>query len=397
MPNLCINRIKASGPAEAIAEFASNCVPLHFFDQVIPIPDHLKKADEETLRNWKIENWGATYIEDFQTHVYEKTSIEMTFVTPWDTPRPIFREMAKRHPQVAFRVTAYETGLEVSYIMTSQDGVIHEEEPGLTEELITEVDGESPKIDEYYLEPAKLIDPPATDPYFLIIMREVESALEGYPVYNPPHHGIEMAMPEEHARDNFDYFMCQREGRVEYLRTFLSSFDVTLHFDEQGKQPLDEWFAKYAGFLFVHEEGSSFLTHMPPWTGPRSGLNVIFDLAILLGEFATRENPFLYWEMYTDVPTGMRKTDEEYQKPVLAGHKTNPQWRFYIIRDLYDACRSLRKMTYLRRKPWFSIFKRQERLSLSRIHTQFFSRKLKQIHFIAHGDIASANAALNAD
>jgi hypothetical protein len=72
---------------------------------------------------------------------------------------------------------------------------------------------------------------------------------------------------------------------------------VPLDFTDQTKAAPDKWLATHAAFLYVSETGSSFLTHNPEWVGARSSLNVIFDLAIFLGDFAIKENPVLRWQM----------------------------------------------------------------------------------------------------
>jgi hypothetical protein len=159
-------------------------------------------------------------------------------------------------------------------------------------------------------------------------------------------------------------------------------FGVTLDFSEQTKRALDKWIFRYGGFLYVHEsEPSSFLTHNPGWNGARVGLNVIFDLAVFLGEFAISVDPGLRWEMFTDASIGMR--NQNYRKPIIGGLRR----RINMMRDVHQICRALRDASYMWQRPKMSVSRRK-------LCAEFASRTLMKVHRLARGDIAGARRAL---
>ena len=78
-----------------------------------------------------------------------------------------------------------------------------------------------------------------------------------------------MLMPEKEARENYEFFLAQKSNRIEGLKRFLQPCGISLEFTEQTKEALDKWLATYAAFLYVSEDGCSFLTHNPGWAGVR--------------------------------------------------------------------------------------------------------------------------------
>lgn len=387
MPNLCENRMRVSGPAELLDAFVEDCLPNGDldFDRIIPMPAAI---DQTQARDWRIAHWGTSYIEGFELAERAETTLEATFATPWSTADKVFHEMARRHPHLAIRIAVVEPGNEYSYLFTAADGVVREEEPGLSEEFIEEVRGGPTEVDDFYLRPATLRPRPVLHFRHWRDESRLRRALAGYPVYGPPHQGIEMLMGEREARENFEHFVSSRAERIEHLRELLAPFGVPLAFSDETKTALDAWIARYGAFLYVREFGSSFLTRNPPWRGPRAGLNVIFDLATFLGEFAIHDSENLDWEMYTDVPEGLRRQDENYQKPVIAGFPHNPRWRSYIIEDVHTICRALQEASFMWAKPVLHVG------SGTLMHTQFASRSLRSLQCLARGDTDGANRAV---
>jgi hypothetical protein len=325
-----------------------------------------------TERSWKAAHWGTHYWEGFVIKEQSETRFVAEFATAWAPPIGIYHELARRFPALSITVAAMEEGNEFSYRFLSHNGEVTEDEPGLTTEFVEEIEGAPPEVDDFYLQRAELTEEPSTHVRFWSTRRRARGALQGYPVYRPPHEGIEMLMPGNQAQENFDYFMSQRAGRHDALRRFLATFGVSLDFSDAAKPALDGWIAKYGAFLWVHERGSSYLTYLPRWEGLRSGLNVIHDLAIFLGEFAIRENAGLHWEMYTDVPTGLQRRQEVFQKPVVAGFAGNPRWRFFPLTEVERMCHALRERTYMWRKPGMS-------MSPETLYTRFVSETLARV------------------
>jgi len=343
-----------------------------------------------TESTWKDNNWGTNRVVDQSILKESATRLDVHFNTPWSTADRIYHEMARRFPRLSITVSAIETGNEFSYRFTSRDGEIKVEEPGLTTAFIEYVERESRDqsiASDFYLPAAVLQSEPRTDALHWLARRRLKQALDGYPVYDPPHEGIEMLMSEEQAHANFDYFLVQRGMRIGYLRNFLARFGVLLDSTEPSKIALDCWLAKYGAFLTVREKGSSYLTRRPAWIGPRQGLNVIHDLAVFLGEFAIKESSNLYWEMYVDVPEGLRKESEDFQKPVIGGLPHNSRWRFYPHNDLHRICHALREGSYLWKRPMMSVSPRA-------LYSSYFSLMLRKMRLLARGDVEGADAVM---
>jgi len=337
--------------------------------------------------DWRVDKWGTNWIEQFELADRTETTIDISFATPWSTADKVYHEMARRHPKVQIWVAAVEEGNEFSYLFAASGGVVREQHPDLTRAFTEEVRGAPLEVDDIYRRPATLRRRPLTHFRHWRDERRLQRLLVGYPVYEPPHEGIEMLMSERQARDNFEYFMSVRVTRVGYLRSFLASFGVHLAFSESTETALDMWISRYGASLYVAESGSSFLTRNPAWRGPRAGLNVIFDLALFLGEFAIRESENLRWEMHTDVPEGLRGTDESYQKPCISGIPGNPRYHFYLLEDVHRICNALQEASYVWQEPRVQVVPKT-------LYVQFASRTLRKIYLMAHGDVAGANDAL---
>jgi hypothetical protein len=340
-----------------------------------------------TERRWKEDNWGTHYWEGFSIKEDTDTRLEATFATAWTPADKIYHAIARRFPGLAITVSAIEEGNEFSYRFSSHDGEIKEEEPGLTVKFIEHVEGAPREVDDFYLIRAELMEERTTHFRHWPAKRRLRRTLRGYPVYGPPHDGIEMLMPEADARANFDYFLSQRAARTEALRRFLEAFGVSLAFSATAKSSLDAWLARYGAFLYVHEKGSSYLSHLPAWEGARLGLNVIHDLAVFIGDFAIQESAGLRWEMNTDVPTGLQRQYESFQKPMIAGFPYRPRWQFDPLTEVHRICHALRERTYMWRRPMF-------RMSPQSLYTDFVSETLTKTYQMVRGDKTRANGAI---
>src|SRR5262249_7647533 len=123
---------------------------------------------------------------------------------------------------------------------------------------------------------------------------------------------------------------------------------------------------------------SSFETYSPPWRDVRAGWNVIFDLAIFLGEFAIKENPALRWELRTEGSGGRRR------KPIIAGFPQRPEWRLDLMTRVNQICQASREASFAWRKPLMTISPRK-------LYTRFASMTLRRVHLEARGDYEAAN------
>jgi hypothetical protein len=126
------------------------------------------------------------------------------------------------------------------------------------------------------------------------------------------------------------------------------------------------------------------LTHNPEWVGARSSLNVVFDLAIFLGDFAINESPVLRWEMDAQTQPGRSRSDHRFQRPVVSA--TTPLLSFPrdVIYDTYQLCNAHCDASYMWKKALVHFSSR----AMAR---QFVTRTLRHINLSARGDFDTAN------
>jgi hypothetical protein len=163
----------------------------------------------------------------------------------------------------------------------------------------------------------------------------VRRALGRYPLYDVPHKVREGDLPEEKARENFEYFMAVRLERLAFFQSWLGRrFGVDASLTPAGVKAVDGWVDAYGGGLVgdfpqVKEPDSTepsplgiFARYARPWEGQNAGLNVAVDLGIFMGEYCILKRPKLYWEMYQGhaiEPATFRSTG--YRRPCLAGFR----------------------------------------------------------------------------
>ena len=155
----------------------------------------------------------------------------------------------------------------------------------------------------------------------IIDRRKVWSTLLGYPVYSPPFHDSEMVLAKREIKANYDYFLQEKERRLEYLRKYLRTFNVDLRFDRDSVKELDGWLYRYGGH-FIPVDGIYAMAlhdYEPAWLGKYLGLNVIHDTSIFAGEYIISKNDNVHWDVwYGD---GMKRDYEEdcFGQPCLTG------------------------------------------------------------------------------
>jgi hypothetical protein len=242
----------------------------------------------------------------------------------------------------------------------------------------------------FYEKPSALRAQPTRHFRYWLRERRLKRALAGYPVYTPPHLGVEWTMSEQDARENFEFFLAQRPRRLDSLKRFLTTFDVSLDFTDRTKQALDRWVASYGALLFVSETGLSFWTHRPEWVGERSSLNVIFDLAIYIGEFAIAESPWLRWQIDERHENGRTRSDHGFQRPTIDSGNSLFSFPRDIIHDTYNICHSLCEASYMSKKPMYTYGSRP-------LARHFVSRILRHIFLSARGDFETANSEWTRD
>jgi hypothetical protein len=341
--------------------------------------------------DWVAVKWGSDRDRlQYSLANLSETTYHACFESPWSAPEGIFREIARRHPRLTSRFAALEEGNDYTFLLTTSDGVSNEERPAITDTFIDEMatpgEVEARLADEgaFFEREATLKTSPLRHIRHWTNEAKLKGKLASYPAYIPPHPGIEWMMTQQDAQRNFEFFMKKRTDRLEILRRFLAQFGVQLDFTDSAKNALDGWLAKYGAFLYVSETGSSFLTHNPEWVGPRSGFNVIFDLAILLGEFAIRESAGLRWEMDAHSEPGRTRSDQRFQRPVIASAVQRFSFPRDVIHETYDICHSLCEASYMWQKARF-------RYGARSLGLHFTTKTLRHIYLCARDDFETAN------
>jgi hypothetical protein len=338
-----------------------------------------------------LDQWGSDPDRVEYSHAdLSETSYHADFVSPWSAPEGVFREIARRHPGLTSRFAALEEGNGYTLLLTTRDGVLNEERPAITDAFIDEIDGSGEAESRLVNEGAFYEEAAILDARSLRHIRHwtnearLKRALAGYPIYKPPHPGVESMMSQQQAQENFEFFLAQKANRVDILRRFLVQFGVELKFTDNAKKALDGWLTSYGAFLYVPERGSSFWTHNPEWVGPRSGLNVILDVAIFIGDFAIRESQGLRWEMDVRSEPGRTRSDHRFQRPSIGSAILFSFFPRDVIDETYNVCHSLCDASYMWRKPRF-------RYGPRLLARHFVTKTLRHIYLCARDDFETAN------
>jgi hypothetical protein len=196
--------------------------------------------------DWVGENWGSDPNRvDYDQSSLSETDYIASFASAWSAPEGVIREIARRDPGLTIRFTALEEGNGYAFMLTNENGALTEEWPTITDAFISEVEGPGEYEDRleaeraYWEQEATLVKPPTRHFRHWRNEAAVRRALAGYPVYSPPHRGIEAMMPEAEARENYAFFLAEKAGRIASLRRFLEPFGVALNFTEATKDAID--------------------------------------------------------------------------------------------------------------------------------------------------------------
>jgi hypothetical protein len=160
--------------------------------------------------------------------------------------------------------------------------------------------------------------------------------LAGYPVYDPPYRANVCQLAPRFigdrylAMENFGYFMGQRALRLDSLAAYLRHFGIA-DLDPASDSCLDaigRWCDAYLGALtpsWPYEERlyRAFFAHAERWEGDLVGLNVVFDLGIVLGEAVIARNTDRFWNV---MGTGRSDTIGPFQGYMIWDINRNKQW-----------------------------------------------------------------------
>lgn len=156
-------------------------------------------------------------------------------------------------------------------------------------------------------------------PKYWFRQQRLRRALHDYPIYDPPHKAEERVLPDDKARENFQYFMDVRQERVRHFTSWLASkFDVEASLERKGIEDTLEWAADYIPIIMPSDDFWQtclvFKTYAKPWSGEYTGANAFFDFGAMLGEAFIRHRPNLRWQMewsLTDFPNVERAVPRE--------------------------------------------------------------------------------------
>ena len=185
--------------------------------------------------------------------------------------------------------------------------------------------------------------------------QRMQLAMLGYPLYDPPHKVEERLLPDDRARENFDYFMATRQERVACFRDWLHThFRIEASLSDAGFNHLTKWCDDYLGFLMPRDRDGyyTYFDYKRSWTGDYIGANILFDFGTLIGDHMIQKCQLTRWEMIWSLsmfPNAgltysvkvIRKIKKEqsleksiarndggvnYRRAVLV-HEFNPQWQ----------------------------------------------------------------------
>jgi hypothetical protein len=347
--------------------------------------------------DWMFGKWGADPDRvEYSKADLDETHYQAAFVCPHGAPEGIIQEIARRHPGLTSRFAALEEGNDYTFVLTVKNGEVREERPSVTDAFIDEMEGTSEverrtDSEKSYYEAASVLKPqPLRHIRHWISEARFKRVLAGYPVYSPPHRGVEWTMQEQDAHDNFEFFLAQRTNRINALEGLMARFGIAIDFTDATKRALDRWIATYGAFLYVPETGLSFWTHNPEWVGARARFNVILDLAIFIGEFAIKESPNLRWEMDARHEPGRTRSDNGFQRPAI--NTATPVFGLPrdVIEQTFDICRSLGEASYMWKQ---SRYRYGSRL----LARHFVTKVLRHTYLCARNDFNTANSEWGLD
>lgn len=136
-------------------------------------------------------------------------------------------------------------------------------------------------------------------PQYWLRQPKLQRALVDYPVYDPPHKSEERVLPEDKARENFQYFLSVRHERLDFFFGWLErQFGVQASLEGRGLEAFLDWAKDYIALLLPDKNvGDVFMAYAQPWSGRYAGSNVLFDIGIATGEAIILQRPDLVWCM----------------------------------------------------------------------------------------------------
>lgn len=359
------NRFTVSGSEADIKLFvASYCrVPpegpvVLDFERVIPAPAEPQR-DIKKAAQWRLEHWSVDEVEEnIKAEKRTPTELIFQFGTRGTPPETIYRELARRHPEVKFVANFAEGANELAHHFSAWRGAIETWEREATEADWDAATGETQEqrdqIDaaadawrkQHPLPPPRR---PIVNPRFWLRHWRVRRALRTYPLYDVPHKQEEETLDESGVQDNFNYFMRVRHERLAFFQNWLrTGFGVHASLNGDGLVALNKWVNAYGGGLIGDEfkRMTIFATYAPAWVGAYAGYNVMIDIGIFVGEYLIAKRPRLHWDIFRGYPgRGGKLTGLYLNRPHLVGFPRES--RADPLATGYGVVAGSRKRSYL--------------------------------------------------
>ncbi|WP_232630249.1 hypothetical protein [Methylobacterium sp. Leaf118] len=376
------HRFEFSGPSHVVIEFSRKYLKadesgriVDFRYDVFEIEISNELGEKSSIDPQTIES--LEILTEIGSDEIEIISISDKFIEIKACLKGIFlnflvQHLCKQMPELDARLLICETGFEVATRVTSSKGVYREENVEITDDIVTEVEGQPYEIDQASTLPSQYEPPPPFMFFSAWRRRRLERAIADYPIYIPPHPGYRPTLSDEQVETNFAHFMRTREQRVLNVLKLLSNFSIQLDPSLDRAKELDRWIWKYGAFLTPRETGESIKTHNPTWTGPWRGLNVAFDIATLLGECIVRKHQNYEWGLYKNVPPGLRKIDTLYRQLMIL--RDEPRWAIDVVDSVAEPCTALRERSLRWGKPRIVM----EKEGLTSVASRLLARPVEQ-------------------
>lgn len=309
--------------------------------------------DRET--EWFIEvlaEYGSGRIENIvqsSTHIKIETCIKGVYLNF------VAKHLCQQIPDLDIRLLVAESGYESAWLVVASKGIYQEQPLEITDETVAAFEGQPFEIDQECTLPSRYEPSPPFKFFLTWRKRRLERAVCDYPIYTAPHPGYLPTLSDEQVEANFHHFMLTREDRIAHIEKLLFSFGVKIDQSFANIKDLDRWIFKYGAFLTPRETGSAYETFNPAWAGPWRGLNVVFDIATLLGEHVVKTNPNYSWGLDKDVPPGLRKATSAYRSLVIL--RDEPRWIINVLGNVKISCDALRERSFRSGKPRVSQWK----------------------------------------
>lgn len=112
MANYCNNSLNVTGSVKELNHFLNRvkCENGKFsLQRLSPIPKEIKSFEDED--EWKLENWGTSYVCNDVFSVIDETKVNINFLSTWSPPLLWVKFVAKFYDGLTFHLKYDEPGI----------------------------------------------------------------------------------------------------------------------------------------------------------------------------------------------------------------------------------------------------------------------------------------------